>query len=61
MIGLILRNSQNNKCVSIHKIIQLIVMKTKLKMKKRSLKYEINGPRPRHGHKYNNYKYVLVR
>ena len=41
MIGLILKNRQNNKCVSIHKIIQLIVMKTKLKMKTRSLKYEI--------------------
>ena len=61
MIELILKNRLSNKCVSIHEIIRLIMMKTKLKMKKRSLKYEVNGPRPRHGHKYNKYKYVLVR
>ena len=34
-------------------------MKIKLKMKKRSHKYDINGPRPWHGHKYTKYKIYL--
>ena len=32
-IGYILKNKQKNKCVCIHEIIQLIVMKIKMKMK----------------------------
>ena len=31
-------------------------MKIRLKMKNRSHRYDINRPRPRHGHKYNKYK-----
>ena len=30
----IIKNKQTNKCTSIHKIIQLITTKTKMKMKK---------------------------
>ena len=32
----------------------------RLKMKNRSQKYDINRPRPRHGHKYTKYKIVSV-
>ena len=28
----------------------------KMKMKNRSLRYDINRPRSRHGHKYSKYK-----
>ena len=31
-------------------------MKTKMKMEKRSHKYDINRPTPRHEHKYSKYK-----
>ena len=34
-----------DKCVSIHEILLLIMKKMKMKMKKRSHRYEINGPR----------------
>ena len=30
-----------------------------LKMKNRSHKYDINRPKPRHGHKYTKYKICL--
>ena len=30
-------------------------MKMTVKMKDRSHRYDINRPRPRHGHKYNKY------
>ena len=56
IIGHILKNKQNNKCVCIHEIIRLIIMKIKIKMKNRSHRHEINRPRPRHGHIYNNYR-----
>ena len=31
-------------------------MKMKMKMKNRSYRYDINGPRSRHGHKYSTYQ-----
>ena len=31
-------------------------MKMRLKMKNRSLRYDINTPRPRHGHKYTRHE-----
>ena len=34
-------------------------MKIKVKMKKRSYRYDINRPRSRHGHRYSKYKKCL--
>ena len=31
-------------------------MKIKMKMKNRSDRYDVNGPRSRYGHKYSKYK-----
>ena len=47
-IGHVLKNKQKIKCVCIHKIIRLIIMKIKMKMKNRSHRYDINRPRSRH-------------
>ena len=52
IIGHILKN----KCVCIHRIIRLIIIKMKMKMKNRSHRYGINRPRSRDGHKYSKYK-----
>ena len=52
IIGHILKN----KCVCIHRIIRLIIIKMKMKMKNRSHRYGINRPGSRDGHKYNKYK-----
>ena len=49
----ILKNKQKNKCVFIHEIIRLIIMKMKMKMKNRSHRYDINRPKPPHGHRYS--------
>ena len=35
-------------------------MAMKLKMKHRSHRYDVNRPRPRHGHKYTKYKVCLI-
>ena len=56
----ILKKKANNKCVCIHVIMRLIIMKVKLKMKNRSHRYSINRPRTRHGHKYTKYKKCLI-
>ena len=45
-----------NKCVCIHEIIRLIIMKMKSKMKKRLHIYGINRIRSRHGHNYSKHK-----
>ena len=42
----ILKNKQKNKCVCIYEIIQLIMMKIKLRMKNRSHRFDINKPKP---------------
>ena len=60
IIGHILKNKQKNKCVCIHEIMWLIIMKMKMKMKYRSHRYGINRPRYRRGHKYSKYKKCLT-
>ena len=55
----ILKNKQKENCICIHEIIRLIIMKIKVKMKKRSHRYDINRPRSRHGHRYSKYKKCL--
>ena len=57
IIGHILKNKQKNKCVCIHEIMRLIIMK--MKMKKRSHRYDKSSPKSRHGHKYSKYKKCL--
>ena len=52
-MGYTLINKKNNKCVSLHEIIRLIIMKMEMKMKDRSYRYNINRSRSRHGHKYS--------
>ena len=44
IIGYILRNKQKNKCVSIYEIIRLIIVNMKMKMEKKSHRYDINRP-----------------
>ena len=44
IIGQILKHKQKNKCVCIHEIIRLIIMKMKIKMKNRSHMHNINRP-----------------
>ena len=51
-----LRNKRKDKCVCIHEITRLIIMKMERKKKNRSHRYDINRPRFRHGHKYRKYK-----
>ena len=51
IIDHILKNKQKNKCVCIHQIIQLIIMKMKVKMKNRSHRYDNKRPWSRDGHK----------
>ena len=51
----ILQNKQKNKCVCIHEVIRLIIMKMKMKTKNRSHRYDINRPKPR----YSKYKKFL--
>ena len=48
-----------SKCVCIHEIIPLIIMKMKMKLKKKSQRYDINRPSSRHGQKYRKYKKCL--
>ena len=49
-MGHFLRNLQKNKCVCIHDIIRLIIIKMKMKVKNKSHRYDINGPGSRYGH-----------
>ena len=51
-----LKNTQKNKRVCIHEIILLITMKTKMKMKNRSHRYDISRPRSKQGNNHNKYK-----
>ena len=44
IIGHTLKNKQKNKCVCIHEIVRLIIMKMKVKMKSRSHRYDMNKP-----------------
>ena len=60
MIEHILENKQKNKCIWIHEIMQLIIIKIKMKLKNRSHRYDINSHRSRHGHEYRKYKKCLT-
>ena len=55
IIGHIIKSKPKNKCVCIHEITQLIIMKMRMRMKNRS-----NRPRFKHRHNIVNTKYVLV-
>ena len=55
-IGHILKNKQKSKCVCIHHIIQLIIMK----MKNRSPRYDINRPKPRYSTHKKSLKMLLI-
>ena len=55
----ILKNKQKKKCVCIHDIIWLIIIKTKMEMKNRLHRYDIKRPSSRHAHKYRKYKKCL--
>ena len=59
IMGHIPKNKQKNKCVCIHEIIRLIIMKMKIKMKNRSHRYNINRPKSKHGYKYSEHKKYL--
>ena len=52
-IGYILKNKQKNKCICVHKIMRLIIMKMKMKIRNESHRYDINKPKSRHGHKHS--------
>ena len=52
-MGHLPKNKQKNKRVCIHKIIQLIIMKIKIKMKSRSHKYDTNRPKSWNAQKYS--------
>ena len=56
----ILKNKQKSKCVCIHEIGRLIIIKMKINMKKRSHSYNVNRPRSRHRHKYSTYEKCLT-
>ena len=60
IIGHILKNKQKNKCVCIHEITRLIIMKIMMEMKNRSHRYDINRPRFRHRHRKSKYKMCLA-
>ena len=49
-----MKSKQKHKCVRIHEITGLIIMK--MKMKNRSHRYAINRATPRHGGKYGKSK-----
>ena len=51
IIGYILRNKQTNKCACIHEITRLIIMNMKMKMTKRSHRYDTNRPTSRYWQK----------
>ena len=54
IVGDILKNIQKASASVLMRL--LVTMKMRLKMKKRSHIYNINGTRPRHGYKYTKYK-----
>ena len=59
VIGHILKSKQKKKCVCIHEIIRLIILKMKMQKNNRSHLYDINRPRSRYRHKYSKYKNYL--
>ena len=59
IIGHILKNKQKNKCVYIHKIIRLTIIRMKMKMKNRSHRHDINRPRLKRRHWNSKYRKCL--
>ena len=59
IIGHILKHIPKNRSLCIHEIIQLTIMKMKMKKKNRSHRYDINRPRSWHGYKYIKYEKCL--
>ena len=61
IIGHILKDKQNKKCVYIHEIIRLIIIEMKMKMKtyRINLGTKKNRQRFRHGHEYTKCKKCL--
>ena len=57
--GHILKDRQESRCVFIHEIIHLIIMKIKMKMKNRPYRYDKNRPRSRPEHKCSKYEMCL--
>ena len=55
-----LKIKQKNKCVCIHEIIRLIIMKMEKKKKNGSHRFDIIRSRSRHGNKYSKYKNCLI-
>ena len=53
IMGQTLKNKQKSKRVFIYEVTGLVIMKMKIKMKNRLLKYDKNRPRLRHGNKYS--------
>ena len=60
IIGQILKSKQKKKCVCVHEIIRLIIMKMKMKMKNGSRRDDINTARCRRGRRYSKYKKCLI-
>ena len=61
IIEKVLKNVQKTTAsVLINGVVWLITMKMRLKVKNRSERYDINWPRPRHGHKFPKYKMCLI-
>ena len=48
-----------NNCICFDNVMWLMTMKMRLKIKSKSQRYDINWPKPRHGHKYTKYKACL--
>ena len=57
--GDILKKSAKNNDACFNEIIWFIIMKTSLKMKNASNRYDINRPTPRYRRKYTKYKTFL--
>ena len=49
-----------NKYVCLNEVIGLKIMKIRLNLTNRSHRYDINRPRPKHGHKCTKYKMCLI-
>ena len=55
----ILKNKQKKKCVCIHEITRLTIMKMNMKMKNRSHRHDINRARLKYGHENSKYRKFL--
>ena len=50
------KKSAKSKFVCFNDVIELMTMKIRLGIKNRSQRYDINRPKPGHGHKYTKCK-----